>query len=478
MMNVGMTRYAAIAVAFTLVLGACSGGTGKKEAASAVGPAADTSAARGDNGAAKSADTGGKTVATGGAKLTTTNGTTTLTTPSGVKVTKTSAGAPIANLFSKAEDKIGITPGKIVFCGHAATTFGPAFNTSERDLNVYWEEVGKIFGRTVEVTYENDNYDPTTAVQAAQACKQKNPFIFFGGIGFDQIPAVRKFAEDNHMFYVHHIARLDLKKKYSFSPLPSVEQVGDFAGQWVATHWRGKKVGIIYRDSENWDPGRATFIARLKKENSNTIVAQRGVMKNQGSYVTELNELHTKGAELVFVWENALAATAIVQEAKGQNWNPQFLIFPFNTTTDAIGNQALNPPVQGISVWPAYSPGDYSGPFASYAKEIKHMEQVYAKRRPNTTVTDIHWMVWLSYRDLHHMLLACGKDCTRNKLLGLFLWKKYTYQDVAPSCPVDYTRNGHVGGFWATMFTAYQKPDGKVGWRHIPNQVCRDSFLK
>ena len=473
-----MLRFGSLLIALLLLVAACSGGSGKEKVTAAGNESGEgTTAAAGTN-AAKGGAPAAKTVATGGAKLSTSKGTTTLTTPSGVKVTRSSAGGPpVANLFSRKEDRIGILPNKIVFCGHAATTFGPAFNTSERDLNVYWEEVGKIHGRSVEVTYENDNYDPTQAVQAAQACKQKNPFILLGGIGFDQIPAVRKFAEDNHMFYVHHIARQDLKKRYSFSPLTSVEQIGDLAGQWVASHWRGKKVGIIYRDSENWDPGRATFLARLKKERSNTVVAQRGVIKNQGSYVTELNELHTRGAELVFVWENAIAATAIISEAKSQNWSPQFLIFPFNTTTDADGDQTLSPPVQGISTWPAYSPGDYSGPFASYAKEIKHMESVYAKRRPGITVTDIHWMVWLEYRDLHKLLLACGKDCTRNKLLGLFLWKRYTYTEVAPSCPVDYTRNGHVGGFWATIFTAYRKANGSAGWRHIPGQVCKDSFL-
>jgi ABC-type branched-subunit amino acid transport system substrate-binding protein len=468
-------------LAFFLLLGGCSGGGSQSATGDDVGTddvtditsddTFETEEDGDDSGSSAGSATtgGGSTVPRAGA---------TITAPSGTKVTvPKDGGPPVADLFKANEDKIGLHDDKIVFCAHAATSFGPAFNTSEADLNVYWEEVGKIHGRTVEVTYENDNYDPTQAIQAAQACKQKNPFVFLGGIGFDQIPAVRKFAEDNRMFYVHHIANRDLSKRYSFSPLPTVEQVGDFAGQWVGTRFKGKKVGIIYRDSENWDTGRTTFINRLKKLGTNTVVAQRGVVKNQGSYVTELNELRTKGSQVVFVWENALAATAIVQEAKSQNWSPQFVIFPFNVTTDAVGDQALDPPIHGVTTWPAYSPGDYSGPFASYAKEIKRMESVYAERRAGTAVTDIHWMVWLSYRDLHNMLLACGKDCTRNKLLGLFLWKKYTYEEVAPSCPVDYTRNGHVGGFWATMFTAYRRPNGSVGWRHIPGAVCRDSFL-
>jgi hypothetical protein len=246
----------------------------------------------------------------------------------------------------------------------------------------------------------------------------------------------------------------------------------------VGTHFKGLKVGIIYRDSENWDPARTTFVNRIKALRSNVIVAQRGVMKNQGSYATEVNELHMKGAQLVFVWNDPLAATEIIQQAKGQNWSPQFLVPPANLMTDTLGDQALNPPVQGINVRPAYSPGDYTGPFASYANEIRRMEAAYAKRRPGVTPTDIHWLVWLADRDLYKQLVDCGRDCTRNKLLGLFLWRKYTFQEVAPSCPVDYTRNGHVGGFWATVFTAYRKPDGKVGWRNISGQVCRDNFLK
>lgn len=468
-------RFWALVMAGLLVTGACSGGGGKsEELTSAAGDEAKVIAGD-DKGRIKKTDGGASTTAT----INTTRTQTTLTTPEGITVTKPkSGGPPVANLFTAAEDKIGLLDTKVIFCGHAATTFGPAFNTSEDDLNVYWEEVGKIHGRNVEVSYENDNYDPTTAIQAAQACKSKNPFVFLGGIGFDQIPAVRKFAEDNHMFYVHHIAIEDLKKKYSFSPLPSVEQAGDFAGQWAGSKYGAKKtkVGIIYRESENWDPGRETFTTRLKSLGGK-VIAQAGVTKNQGSYITELNDLKMKGAEVVFVWENALAATAIIQEAKSQNWNPQFLIFPFNVTADAIGDQMLNPPVHGISTWPAYSPGDYSGPFASYASEIKKMESVYAARRPGIKPTDIHWMVWLAYRDLHATLVDCGRDCTRNKLLGLMLWRKYGADEMAPSCPVDYTRNGHVGGFWANMFTAYERPDGKAGWKHITGNVCRESFL-
>ena len=87
-----------------------------------------------------------------------------------------------------------------------------AFHISASDLNVYWQHVndhGGIFGRSVHGDYTNDNYDPGTAVQAAQTCKDKNTFVLLGGIGFDQIPAVRQWAEQNHELYLHHIATIE-----------------------------------------------------------------------------------------------------------------------------------------------------------------------------------------------------------------------------------------------------------------------------
>lgn len=465
-------RSAALLLALLMAAGACSGGSGKTttQAAAAAEEAQKVTQEKSAPGAPSDATDGSVSAQSSSRSATT------ITAPSGVKVTTPKGGGvPTANLFTPAEDRIGIYPNKIVLCGHAATTFGPAFNTSEKDLDVYWEEVGAIYGRKVEISFENDNYDPTTARQAAQACYDKKPFILIGGIGFDQIPAVRKFAEDKHVLYYHHIARQDLTKKYSFSPLPSVEQVGTFAGEWIGHKYPGKKIGVIYRESENWDPGRQTFLKTVKSLGGN-VVAQHGVTKNQGSYFTEIADLQSKGAQVIFVWENALAATAILQEAKGQNYSPKFVVFPFNIETDAWKQQALNPTVDGIATWPAYSPGDYSGPFASYAKEIKHFEEVYAKRRPGTQVTDIHWQVWLAWKSLHQLLLECGKECTRNKILGLSLARPRLFPETQPACPIDFTRNGHVGGFTATMFTTYRKPDGNVGWRHVPNYVCKEHF--
>ena len=151
-----------------------------------------------------------------------------------------------SQLFTPAENSIGITPTSITMCAHAALTYGAAFNTTDADFNVFWSAVnddGGIFGRKVTVTYKNDNYDPKTAVDAATACKAEGIFMLLGGIGFDQIPAVRTWAETNHMLYLHHTATVEGSKglKYSFTELPSVQRMGEGFGQLYLQEVQGQE---------------------------------------------------------------------------------------------------------------------------------------------------------------------------------------------------------------------------------------------
>ena len=408
-------------------------------------------------------------------------------TKGGVSIT-TFDGVPIANLFTKDEDRIGMSDtggkfgkGQVTLCGHAATTFGPAFNTDIDSLDVYWRDLnsrGGVFGRDVVTSWEDDVYDPSLAVRAATACKQKNPFILLGGIGFEQIPAVRNYVEEQHMFYIHHMARSDLTKKYSFGPLPTVERTGTLAGDWVRRKFPNAKVGIIYRDSEYWIPGKDAFIQALGRQP----VAQEKVYKNQGSYHAQVLAMQQGGADLVFAWENALAQSAMIKEAEEFRplpYQPQWIVFPFNLVTDTVGEAAIRPGkvMHGISTWAAYSPGDYTGPFAEYADEIRRFEAAYKTHHRtayDSGLTDIHWMTWLAWRSIHYTLEQCGRDCTRNKFLGSMIYKPYEYPTTKPSCPTDFTRNGHEGGYWASTFEAYKRPNGSVGWKHL--QHCRESW--
>ncbi|MHB8670956.1 MAG: ABC transporter substrate-binding protein [Acidimicrobiales bacterium] len=394
----------------------------------------------------------------------------------GTAANTSTAGDP--TLFTGGAISQGITRDQIVLCAHAALTYGPAFNATPDDFNVYYQAVndaGGIYGRKITATYENDNYDPQTAVQAAEACKAKKPFVILGGIGFDQIPAVRNWAENNKELYLYHIAteKGSEGKQYSYTSQPSVEQVGQAFGEFAATRFAHKKIGILYRNSEFWQPGYDAFRAVAKARGLNVVLAVP-VEKNQANYTQALVALRNAGAQVVWGWENTLALTEMVKQAKAQSYSPTWLAFPFNLTSQTLGDDAMTPPMVGLATWPGYSKGDYSGTFASYAADMKEFEAEYRKYRPNTDISgvagDLLWLNWVGQKGLVDLFRACGPDCTRNHFVGL-LAKGYR-ATVSPNCPVDFSGGRHNGsGGFVDLMETYRSPSGKVNWRSTG--LCR-----
>jgi hypothetical protein len=383
----------------------------------------------------------------------------------------------VADLYHGADDTIGLTPDTIRVCAHAALTYGSAFHISASDLDVYWKwlnDHGGIYGRKVVTHYTNDNYDPGTAVQAAQSCKDWGTFMLLGGIGFDQIPAVRQWAEQNHMLYLHHVATTENTAglRYSFSALPSVEELGRQMGQLAAWKFSGKKVGIIYRNSSNWSPGVTTF-EQVVKAAGMQIVGSYPVTINQGNYTQEVAQLHAKGAQLVFAWENALSSIEILKQAQAQNYHPAWLVAAFNIITNTLGSSALDQDMWGATAWDAYDPGYYGGGFASYAADIKEFEAEYKHYDPGASLGgdggDLLFDTWESWRFLADLFKTCGPDCTRNKMAGLLL--AGYHKTVPPNCPVDFRRGDHHhGGYLFDVLHAVRDPNGRANW--VPVERC------
>jgi ABC-type branched-subunit amino acid transport system substrate-binding protein len=418
---------------------------------------------------------------TGSSSGTTTTGSAGGSTGSGATTGTTGPVFTGSTLFTPAEDRIGITPTSITMCAHAALTYGAAFNTTADDFNVFWTAVntekGGVFGRKVTVTYENDNYDPNTAVEAATACKAKGIFMLLGGIGFDQIPNVRNWAERNHMLYLHHTATVNGSKglRYSFTELPTVERMGEGFAQLYLNRYRGKKIGIVERDSANWKPGADSFRSVLAA-NGITVVADNKVADKKHNYTQDILDMKNAGAEVVFLWENALNSTEFIVQAKRQVYSPRYLMFPFNLTSQTLGNDAMSPPLDGVAMFPAYSNGDYSGSFASYADDVKLFEQQYARYRPNADLSgfggDLLFLNWTAQKALYAQLLACGKGCTRNGFVSVL--QGYKARPTSSACVIDFTTgDGHHGADRLNFMQTYVSPSDKVNWRNTTACVGR-----
>jgi hypothetical protein len=384
------------------------------------------------------------------------------------------------NLFNGALDTRGISATAIKLCAHAALTYADAFQTKPEDFNVFWTDLndkGGINGRKVSMVYKDDGYDPAQAITAATDCVAKeSPFAILGGIGFDQIPNVREWAEAHKELYIHHDSteKGAAGKQYSFTPIPTVEKLGQMFAELAKKQFPGKRIGMIYRESDYWTPGSNAFLAAAKKFGLN-VVAKYGTPKNQANYGQQLVNLQQQNVEVVFAWENALAATEMINQTP-PGYHPSWLVFPFNLTTQSLADKSTD--IWGIASWPAYSYHDYSGPFASYAADIKEFERQYAKWRPSTDLSslggDLLFLNWVAQKATADVLRLCGPACTRNHFATLMTRYKGA---VSPNCAADFPRyGGHLGSQAVNVFHTYTNPgNGKLGWK--PVQRCVEHLV-
>jgi hypothetical protein len=391
-----------------------------------------------------------------------------------------SPNPPAANLFTAAEDRTGMTDTSVQLCAHAALTFGPAFNIGASDLNVYWkmiDDAGGIYGRKIVdnngqpgIEYQDDGYQPGKAVNAAQTCADHGTFMLLGGIGFDQIPAVRVWAEQHHELYIHHIATQagTAGLRFSYTMLPTLEQVGTSFGQYYLAHDANLKIGIVYRNSSNWDPGRLAFVKTLQDAGKGAnIVDQEPVSNNQGDYSSQIVKMKAQ-ADVVLIWENALAAEQFIQQSSNQGWNPKWLLFPFNLTLKTLDQAAVDTSkMEGVSPWPAYTCNASSLPeFSAYRAELERFEAAYAKYDSSANLCgdggDLLFASWEAWQQVADLLVQCGRDCTRNKMAGLML--SGYHATVGANCAVDFRgSDGHHGGGPEDTFKVGQL-NGANGW--------------
>jgi ABC-type branched-subunit amino acid transport system substrate-binding protein len=435
-----------------------SSGSGEETAGGTVTPDGSTS--------------GGTTASGGRSTATTRRGAAGNTSPVGASLGAPQFAIKDANLYSGAANTRGISNDTIKVCGHAALSLGAVLNTKPEDLLVFWRwlnDKGGLYGRKFEVSLTDDQYTAEGGVPAAQECAEKNPFMIFGALGSDVIPPVRVWAEQNKELYLYGFT---LRKgsenfKYSFSGGISQEDLSLVIADLAVKKFPGKKIGLVWRNSSNFQPGRDAFKNHVTKHGMK-IVADLPVQKSQGSYTQEIITLQQAGAEAVFVLDDAVSQLNVVKQGKTQQYNPNWLLFTFNIQNQTLGNDALNPPLTGANLSPAYECHTFDGPYASYAEEIRTFEAAYAKYSPNTDLCgiagDIAWGGWIGFKGMAALFEACGPNCTRNRYAGVM--ESGYKATIGAACEVDFSRTGHHGVWAADVMEAYAGPRGRPAFRN------------
>jgi ABC-type branched-subunit amino acid transport system substrate-binding protein len=375
--------------------------------------------------------------------------------------------------FPTRDERAGISDDRIKLCTHYNEIAGAAVNADQEDVRLFWKwlnERGGVHGRRVDLVLAGDG-DGARVAAAYEECR--GSFMLVGGPTQEAVPPMREIVEQDQrpMPYLHFMARSDPSKRYSFSLFPTQEAFGRLAADFILSRYRGLRVGIIRRDTPNWEPGFAAFVERLGAAGVRPVAVVSHPQQTQ-LYDAHLQTLREKGAQVVWAWNHAFDHIPMVKQSRArQDPFKWVLAFPVAAVTETLGRDAVEPePLVGVSVFATYRPKMHDPRYAEQAREFEAAHAKFEGRDVDPVRGDVLFQAWLDYRQVAELLNRCGRDCTRTKLVQT-LTTEMRHQP--PSCPFDF-RLGRAAGIGINAVQAHSTNPGQAAWRVTAH--CVGSF--
>lgn len=344
-------------------------------------------------------------------------------------------------------DRTGITDSQITIGIHAPVTGAAPFPASafERGRELYWTWSGapKVQGRTLKVVFEDDQYNPFTAVdRCRKMAEQDKAFLLVGAGGTDQIQACARWAASKGIPYlsagVTEVGMRNLRNYFAISM--SYAQQGPLLAQMIQKEARlasATKVAMVRTNTPNFQDAHDTFVQAFQ-QTGRQLVLDRTMSKNPSAteYDDTARALATSGAEVVYL---LIAPTHYVQLTASSRLPPTYrpwwvsvgVVLGLNdvlgtgcpTSNNAIGKALHFSPFTGIDK----------------TNELDANYNRAYREKHGTDGDDLGWALWGLFKSLHLILDNSGRDLSRQSFIakteqssfesGLFPAVKYTPQN-------------------------------------------------
>lgn len=350
----------------------------------------------------------------------------------------------------------GVSAGAVTLGSHQPLT-GPAapgyreISAASQAFFDYVNAHGGVYGRSIHLMTLNDAYNPTNTTRVVnQLVTYDNVFAMFEGVGTSTHRQVVQFLNNNAVPDLFVASGCPCWNNpaidpytYGWSPTELIE--GKLLGWYVAHHFPGQPVGVLYQD----DPaGRAGLVGVKQSLPRSAVVAQETYQPGATTLRSQVEALRASRATVLIDF-TLPAYTAIEQlTALRLGFHPHLLVSSGGSDPVTVSRliktfsdgEVLGPDLIDGAVTDSYlpSPSDGTNPW------VRLFRSINATYDPHTPFdSNVEYGMATAYTFVQ-ALRAAGPNLTRHDLIGAIDRRGASW--LGPGLlPFQYSRRDHAG---------------------------------
>jgi len=236
----------------------------------------------------------------------------------------------------------GITSTTITIGSHQPLTgpAAPGYSEIAPASAAYFAYVnahGGVYGRKIVYKYLDDGYNPTTTASVVrQLVLQDNVYAIFDGLGTPTHLAVESFLNAQKVPDVFVASGCDCWNQPSTDPETFGWQLdyireGKILGQYVAQHFKGKKVAYFYQDDEFGMDGVKGLDYEIP---SSMVVSRQSYVDTNVNIAPQVAALRASGAQVVISFSIPAFTALLKLNSLKLGYSPTLVVS--NVGSDAI----------------------------------------------------------------------------------------------------------------------------------------------
>jgi branched-chain amino acid transport system substrate-binding protein len=228
----------------------------------------------------------------------------------------------------------GITPTTITIGSHQPLTgpAAPGYSEIAPASNAYFQYVnahGGVYGRKIVYKYLDDGYDPTkTASVVRQLVLQDGVYAIFNGLGTPTHLAAVSFLNSEKVPDVFVASGCECWNAPTTYPETFGWQLdyiseGKILGQYIAQHFKGKKVGYFYQDDEFGMDGVKGLNYEIP---SSAVVSKQSYVPTNVNIAPQVAALRASGAQVVVAFSIPAFTALLKLNSLKLGFNPTLVV--------------------------------------------------------------------------------------------------------------------------------------------------------